>query len=58
MVENFGLEWVAVTNSISQTGALRRFDGVGMRSRLKVVDISRMIAGAIIRISAALSGDF
>mmetsp|Transcript_838 Transcript_838/g.2105 ORF Transcript_838/g.2105 Transcript_838/m.2105 type:complete len:405 (+) Transcript_838:87-1301(+) len=44
------LEWVAVTNSISQRGALQRFDDLGMIDRLKVVDISRLLAGAIIRI--------
>mmetsp|Transcript_20804 Transcript_20804/g.43169 ORF Transcript_20804/g.43169 Transcript_20804/m.43169 type:complete len:408 (+) Transcript_20804:3-1226(+) len=50
LVEGCNLEWIAVTNSVAQTAALRRFDGVGLRSRLKVIDISKLLAGAILRV--------
>lgn len=50
LVDTGGLEWLAVTNSIDQSGALRRFESAGVRDRLMVVDISRLLAGAIIRI--------
>lgn len=50
LVDTCGLEWLAVTNSIDQRGAIRRFASVGLHDRLKVVDISRLLAGAIIRI--------
>lgn len=50
LVENCSLEWLAVTNSIDQRAAVKRFVDVGLRDRLKVVDISRLIAGAIIRV--------
>lgn len=50
LVETCGLEWLAVTNSIDQRGASQRFADVGIRDRLKVVDISRLLAGAIIRV--------
>lgn len=49
-VNNGDLEWVGVTNSIAQEGARNRFDSVGMADRLKVVDISRLLAGAIARV--------
>jgi len=44
------LQWVAVTNSVAQTSTFKRLQGVGMEDRLKVVDISRMLAGAVTRI--------
>merc|ERR1712110_1160578 len=50
LVEKGHLEWLAVTNSIAQAGAVRRLTEQGMIDRLKVVDISRLLAGAIIRI--------
>jgi len=55
LVETCNLEWIAVTNSVTQTGALRRFDSVGMSNRLKVIDVSRLIAGAIIRVHLGAS---
>lgn len=45
-----GLEWLAVTNSISQTRTLHKFQELGIGSKLIVVDISRLLAGAIARI--------
>lgn len=50
LVETCNLEWIAVTNSVNQTAALRRFESVGLRDRLKVIDISKLLAGAIIRV--------
>lgn len=50
LVENCGMEWLAVTNSIDQTAAIKRFSDVGLKDRLKVVDTSRLLAGAIIRV--------
>lgn len=50
LVESCGLEWLAVTNSIDQSGAIQRFASAGLRDRLKVVDVSRLLAGAILRI--------
>mmetsp|Transcript_167467 Transcript_167467/g.407097 ORF Transcript_167467/g.407097 Transcript_167467/m.407097 type:complete len:265 (+) Transcript_167467:1-795(+) len=50
MVETCRLQWIAVTSSISQAGALQRLTSLGMADRLKVVDISRLLAGAILRI--------
>lgn len=50
LVDSCGLEWLAVTNSIDQKGAQQRMSSAGLRDRLKVVDISRLLAGAIIRI--------
>jgi len=50
LVETFGLEWLAVTNSIDQTGIISRLENVGIKNRLMVVDVSKLFAGAIIRI--------
>jgi ribose-phosphate pyrophosphokinase len=50
LAEKGHLEWIAVTNTISQNAAIERLADVGMVGRLKVVDISRLLAGAIIRI--------
>lgn len=44
------LEWIAVTNSVSQHGAMRRLGDLGLGDRLKVVDVSRLLAGAMMRI--------
>lgn len=55
LVTNFGLQWIAVTNSVTQTGALQRFADAGIEGRLKVVDISRMLAGAVGRIHLGAS---
>jgi ribose-phosphate pyrophosphokinase len=49
-VQKCGLEWLAVTNTVSQASMQRRLSSVGMEDRLKVVDISRLVAGAIVRI--------
>uniref|UniRef100_A0A7S1PRE2 ribose-phosphate diphosphokinase n=1 Tax=Alexandrium catenella TaxID=2925 RepID=A0A7S1PRE2_ALECA len=50
MVDNCGLQWIAVTNSIAQTQALQRLGSLGCERRLRVVDISRQFAGAVLRI--------
>eukprot|EP00929_Paragymnodinium_shiwhaense_P026780 TRINITY_DN15840_c0_g1_i1.p1 TRINITY_DN15840_c0_g1~~TRINITY_DN15840_c0_g1_i1.p1 ORF type:complete len:379 (-),score=81.71 TRINITY_DN15840_c0_g1_i1:181-1317(-) len=55
MVKSAGLEWVAVSNSIAQRAALEKFGSLGISENLKVVDISRMVAGAIIRIHLGAS---
>merc|ERR1712070_1158544 len=39
----------------TQTGALKRLADLGITDRLKVVDISRLIAGAIMRIHLGAS---
>lgn len=54
-VDQLRLEWVAVTNSISQRRVLEECSSAGIGDRLKVVDISRLIAGAIIRIHLGVS---
>jgi len=50
LVDTCGLEWLAVTNSIDQRGVLRRLESINVRDRFMVVDISRLLAGAIIRV--------
>jgi len=55
MVRISGLEWVAVTNCISTRMPLQKFRTLGVEDRLKIVDISRLLAGAIIRIHLGAS---
>eukprot|EP00747_Dinoflagellata_sp_TGD_P012415 gnl/TRDRNA2_/TRDRNA2_121646_c0_seq1.p1 gnl/TRDRNA2_/TRDRNA2_121646_c0~~gnl/TRDRNA2_/TRDRNA2_121646_c0_seq1.p1 ORF type:complete len:429 (+),score=89.22 gnl/TRDRNA2_/TRDRNA2_121646_c0_seq1:86-1288(+) len=55
LAEKCNLEWIAVTNSISPSGAMKRFGELGCLDKLKIVDISRLIAGAIIRIHLGAS---
>jgi len=55
MVSSNMLEWIAVTNGISQRGPTKAFEAQGISDRLKVVDISRLVAGAIIRIHLGAS---
>lgn len=55
MICNSVLEWVAVTNCISQTAPLKKFEALGIADKLKVVDVSRLVAGAIIRIHLGAS---
>eukprot|EP00931_Biecheleriopsis_adriatica_P076564 TRINITY_DN50255_c0_g1_i1.p1 TRINITY_DN50255_c0_g1~~TRINITY_DN50255_c0_g1_i1.p1 ORF type:complete len:391 (-),score=84.07 TRINITY_DN50255_c0_g1_i1:88-1221(-) len=55
MVAEGNLEWIAVTNCISQRTPFQKFKKAGIEDRLKVVDISRLIAGAIIRIHLGAS---
>lgn len=50
LVEHCGLQWIAVTNSVAQTGALQRFSSFDIAHSLKVIDVSRLVAGAIARI--------
>eukprot|EP00927_Polykrikos_kofoidii_P031487 TRINITY_DN27062_c0_g1_i1.p1 TRINITY_DN27062_c0_g1~~TRINITY_DN27062_c0_g1_i1.p1 ORF type:complete len:410 (+),score=55.86 TRINITY_DN27062_c0_g1_i1:99-1232(+) len=50
LVKTSDLEWVAVTNSVCQDGPMQRFAAVGIADRLKIIDISRLMAGAIVRI--------
>ncbi|CAJ1394061.1 unnamed protein product [Effrenium voratum] len=55
MISDLGLEWIAVTNCISQRMPLQKFEKMGIGDRLKVVDVSRLVAGAIIRIHLGAS---
>mmetsp|Transcript_51231 Transcript_51231/g.130144 ORF Transcript_51231/g.130144 Transcript_51231/m.130144 type:complete len:379 (-) Transcript_51231:39-1175(-) len=55
MIEDKTLEWIAVTNCISQRAPLKKFEAVGIANSLKVVDISRLLSGAIIRIHLGAS---
>lgn len=55
VVADSGLEWVAVTNSIAQRVTVQKFEDAGIADRLKVVDISRLLSGAIIRIHLGAS---
>lgn len=55
MVEQGHLEWIAVTNCISQRAPLQKFEECGIAERLKVVDVSRLVAGSIIRIHLGAS---
>eukprot|EP00747_Dinoflagellata_sp_TGD_P181728 gnl/TRDRNA2_/TRDRNA2_35655_c0_seq1.p1 gnl/TRDRNA2_/TRDRNA2_35655_c0~~gnl/TRDRNA2_/TRDRNA2_35655_c0_seq1.p1 ORF type:complete len:383 (-),score=84.75 gnl/TRDRNA2_/TRDRNA2_35655_c0_seq1:84-1208(-) len=55
MCASSALQWIAVTNSISPRAAFQKFSAIGIEQRLKVVDISRLIAGAIIRIHLGAS---
>lgn len=55
MVADSGLEWIAVTNSIAQRANVQKFEAAGIADRLKVVDISRLLSGAIIRIHLGAS---
>lgn len=47
LANNQALEWIAVTNSIAPRAALQRFGG---HERLKIIDISKLLAGAVMRI--------
>lgn len=55
MVKTFPLEWVAVTNCISPRMPMQKFQAAGIPDRLKIVDVSRLLAGAIIRIHLGAS---
>lgn len=55
LVETCKLEWLAVTNSIAQDSVLQRLGSIGLHNCLKVVDISRLIAGAIVRVHLGVS---
>merc|ERR1711879_723213 len=50
LVDTCNLEWIAVTNTVTQRGAWRRFSESGLANRLKIIDISKLIASAIIRV--------
>ncbi|CAE7909721.1 prps2 [Symbiodinium necroappetens] len=50
LVEECNLQWVAVTNSVDQTAALQRFAAAGLEERIKVIEISKLLAGAILRL--------
>ncbi|CAE7816730.1 prs [Symbiodinium sp. CCMP2456] len=45
LVEECNLQWVAVTNSVDQTAALQRFAAAGLEERIKVIEISKLLAG-------------
>jgi len=55
MVSGGILQWVAVSNSISQRATMKKFEDAGIADRLKIVDISRLVAGAIIRVHLGAS---
>lgn len=49
-VQTCNLQWVGVTNSVAQAGSFKRLQAAGLDDRLKIVDISRMLAGSVMRI--------
>lgn len=49
------LQWLAVTNCISQRKPMQSFEAAEIEDRLRVVDISKLLAGAIIRIHLGAS---
>ncbi|CAJ1426226.1 unnamed protein product [Effrenium voratum] len=53
LVKECNLQWLAVTNSMDQTAGLKRMAGVGQVDRIKVIDISKLLAGAIARLHLA-----
>jgi len=55
MVSGGILQWLAVSNSISQRATMKKFEDAGIADRLKIVDISRLVAGAIIRVHLGAS---
>lgn len=55
MVANLNLQWIAVTNCISPRMPMQKFQAAGISDRLKIVDISRLISGSIIRIHLGAS---
>jgi len=57
MVDNFGLQWIAVTNSVSLRMPMQKFESLGISDKLRVVDISRLVAGSIIRIHLGASAN-
>lgn len=50
LVQTCCLQWVAVTNTVAQTASSNRFRVGGLHGRLKIVDISKLLAGALMRI--------
>lgn len=52
LVEDCKLQWLAVTNSVDQTAALRRFCSLDpqLERRIRVIEISKLLAGAIARL--------
>jgi len=50
LVQTCCLQWVAVTNSVTQIASLESFRSNGLCGRLKIVDISKLLAGALMRI--------
>ena len=46
-VQGCNLQWLAVTNSVDQTAALRRFTDtdLALSDRIKVIEISKLLAG-------------
>lgn len=55
MISGSILQWVAVSNTISQRTSLKKFEETGIADRLRVVDVSRLVAGAIIRVHLGAS---
>jgi len=55
MTSACGFQWIAVTNCISPRMPQQKFQTVGISDRLKIIDISRLVAGAIIRIHLGAS---
>jgi len=54
-IKSSRLEWIAVTNCIAQRASEKKFAAAGIADKLRVVDVSRLIAGAIIRIHLGAS---
>mmetsp|Transcript_57599 Transcript_57599/g.166748 ORF Transcript_57599/g.166748 Transcript_57599/m.166748 type:complete len:395 (-) Transcript_57599:58-1242(-) len=50
LVNGCNLQWLAVTNSVEQSGSMQRFCNIGLGNHLRVIDISRLLAGAAMRI--------
>lgn len=55
LTTKYGLQWIAVTNCISQRMPKQKFDALSIGDKLKVVDVSRLVAGSIIRIHLGCS---
>jgi len=55
LISSSAFEWIAVTNTISPRAPTQKFESIGISDRLKIVDISRLVAGAIIRIHLGAS---
>eukprot|EP00405_Crypthecodinium_cohnii_P053117 CAMPEP_0206600582 /NCGR_PEP_ID=MMETSP0325_2-20121206/45917_1 /ASSEMBLY_ACC=CAM_ASM_000347 /TAXON_ID=2866 /ORGANISM="Crypthecodinium cohnii, Strain Seligo" /LENGTH=375 /DNA_ID=CAMNT_0054111985 /DNA_START=63 /DNA_END=1190 /DNA_ORIENTATION=- len=54
-VKDKTLTWIAVSNTVSQRQTKKKFEEAGVAEYLKVVDMSRLLAGAIIRVHLGAS---
>lgn len=55
LVDSCGLQWIAITNTVAPSGALGRFHTLDIADKLRVIDISKLVAGAIVRIHIGAS---